>query len=459
MKEISRRDFLRWVSIAGGGTLLAGCSLLPKPTPTRTPEPTKTPTPEPTKTPTPEPPKLLEKIETGIPGLSVERYEAKFQNITSEVPESYRKALIEWLAQPYKTITDWIVKPEYDPKDPLTTFNPFGPKHDEQQCGLSYVGLGRIRPNHDAEYFYFDSSQNRFYTNLFVYGAMGCFGVMTDDDKKILNWETGKEYRLVGGGIPTRGRGTGTTLLSCDGKILYDVFTIPTDAPMISYDFKTKQALIIADVPRSTKTLIKDSQGETIPAQLSDDGNKLLLHFIDHTDPRRGLYLIDLNNWRVQFHLAKFANPGSSTDWSGTFLNEDGSLLYVRWDSILYNTVTGEKTVVRWPTFLSSDNDTASRNLHYIARLLGMFSATQWVDGQFGIMAYTPEGFFMINAPGWSFGPEKVDNDGTIYTGCGDVFKFEGGTYKLVKMGPDTEAKAKEDGKPIEVRVEKYSRE
>lgn len=467
--KLSRRELFKLSGAALGTILLGGCDLVsspppkeeltpiftPKPsssptreptitrtpeptvTPTRMPESTRTPTPESTLTPTPEPPKFLETIKVDIPGLTVERYAVKFQEITNEVPESDRRDIEEWVAQPEFRLADNNSR-DQSPKENLErVWNRLWPV--TCQFGQSFVTWGEIRPNHDRELFYYDGEGARFYTNIFATDAKGY--IASDVDKKILNCEQDARY------YPFYDR----ICMSRSGKILYPVILDQSLA-----DSKLpREAVIIADIPNGTKTVIKDSQLRLFDGDLTHDGDKLLVGLPAAIEAERGqmgmIYLLDLNTWQIQFQTPLRVEPY----WDERLLNENGSRLYINSTGYIFNTLTGEKEPVLWPTFLSSFWAAASPNLNYIVRGLGMFPAGSWVEGQWGIMAYTPDGFFMINSPDWSWPPYKVDNDGTIYTNRSDIFKFEGETYKLVKTGLEAQFKTKDSGKPIEVRVTK----
>lgn len=452
---VTRRDFLK-LSLVAVATALFGCKSFrggdPTSTPMRadtptsepihkkTPEAIRTAIPERTKTSIPEQPKLLEKIETGIPSLSVERYQAKFQDITNEVPDSYRKNLGQWVRQPE-------FSPEEGVKRWVGQTNELYGDIFPKQSGLSFIGIDTIRPNHRGEFFYFNGDGNRFYTNIMDYDRNRCGCIMGEgEEERILNWKT-KTYGLtttageVKEGFTTSLRVASEALtdISRNGKILYRV------------SGSERLVTIIADIPNGTKTLIKDSELRSITSKLSDDGNSLVLSFPDDTDSPRGTYLVDLNSWHIRFHTKESAYI--------THCNEDGSLLYLLFPVAkenleqyglgrighIHNTVTGEMKEVKWPTFFTLYDSDTSPNLNFMARTAGIFPSFTTVEGQWGIMAYTPEGFFIISAPEKSLSTRVIDNNGTIYTWQGDVFEFRDGTYKLVKTG---------DGKPIDVKVE-----
>lgn len=438
--KLSRRELFKLGGVTLGSILLSGCNVAPR---ARTPEPTKTPTPEPLK--------LTEIIKVAIPELAVEKYAVEFPEITKEVPESYRKDLKEWIAQPgpfslRESNATW--------KGPWWSIDQ---PHSlpVRQCDLSLLAWGEIIPDHGALYFYFDG-QSRFYS-LGIPGG-DSLDKISDEDRRILGWQ---KDALVGY----------TSIfnldLSRDGKILYNVHSLK--------DFKDRGATILADIPKRTKTVIRESWLHDITPELSDNGNKIALsftydaNFIYKGNPKRGIYLIDLDSWQVRFQLDRSSDT--------IFLNEDGSLLYVYRGcgghseptgypciGYIYNTLTGKEKLVEWPNYLMTKDGLvqvfnphgehfASPNLRFIARKLGMFPTAGEIAreeiGEWGISVHTPEWHFIISSPEKSFPPEKVDSDGTIYTTRGDIFKFENGTYRLAKIG---------DRKPIEVSVQRLNR-
>lgn len=461
--KVDRRGFLKVATLLGGGALLGACSPRPEPTPTALPQPTVRPTPEatptfpptrvptptreptrtrtptptrtpePTPTPTPEPPKLLERIKVDIPGLTVERYAVQFRDMTDEVPDTYRTNLGQWVRQPEFSPGGpkrWIDNKDsrfFPDQSPRT-----GRLHGES--GLSLIGVDRIRPNHPDEFYYFDGNGNRFYTNIVNYDYRNENIKAGKEEEGILNWQT-EWYGMTGKIVRTDILLGNHFCVSRDGKILYRALK---NLSLVATE--PESVIIIADIPHNTKILISDSKLQYMSARLSDGGDRLVLSFPGDTNPTRGTYLVDLNSWRVQFHAKESAYIAH--------FNEDSTLLYMLNTRVgyIYNTGTGEKKEIWWPGMLALYESIASRNLQFMARGVGMFASSTTVEGQWGTMVYTPEGFFTISSPTKSLWPWKVDNEGTIYTGRGDVFRFESGTYKLVKTG---------DGKPIEVEVTK----
>lgn len=432
--SISRRGFLKLVALVGGGALVSACSPSLEPTPTASPLPTARPTTEPTLTL--EPPRLLETIKVDIPDLTVEKYAVEFPEITNQVSESYKREFREYLAAgPYKEGVKRMTSPWYA-------------INGQEQCGSLFAGFDQIMPQRSAtEFFYFDGETGRFYTDIIPDGFLPKDYSSAENikdytvDKKVLGWEKcGVISWVVGSEI------TKHFVLSCNGKILYRVTNM-----LAGKD--TRYATVIADIPNATKIFIKDSRPQSVRAilpELTKDGNRLLLAFPNDFDPNRGTYLIDLRNWQSLFYTDEVSEP--------SFLSENGELLYLSPPTRdkygygvgnIYNVVTGEKDSIYWSIFYGATyQHVASANLHFIARTLGIFSSTRTEAGQFGIAAYTPEGFFTISSPKHSLRASEIGNDGTIYTYSGYIFRFEGGIYKLVKTG---------DAGSIEVNVRKVA--
>lgn len=371
-----------------------------------------TPIPEPTRTPTLELPRLLETIKLPMLGLTVEKYAANFEDITSEINEFHKQKVLKKEATP------------------LASVEQLPPWAWAAQCGSSVIYLDKFRPDPRVEYVFYNGNERRSYAVGIE--NVGPYGIPPDEDKKMLNWQVGADANIVADvnkGID----------MSCNGKFLYQMTDKPwlTGLPPIGGN----HAVIIADIPRATKTIIKDDRGRSFSflAELTDNGNRLFLSFPGDKDPQRGTYLIDLDNWQIQFHINESSDK--------IFLNEDGTIFYLHPDSFtsrvgyIYNTVTGEKTVVQWPYDWVSYGYITSPNLQYIV-------SQPWIFPPEKIIVYTPNGMFMISSPQKSLSPLKIDNNGTIHADSGDVFEFKDGTYKLDKTG---------DGKPAEVRVTKLS--
>lgn len=414
-RNLCRREFLRVGGLAFGGIVAAACSrgeLVATVTAKETPRLIR-------KSELLQPPEI---IEIAIPDLTIERYHGiEFEDITTEVPKPYQEGFKKWLENPALHN-----KPMLDDQGNVSEKKPYYYYHplNERQCGLSIIDADKIRLGHESEIFFFSGEENRFYANIM------------DGDDNLLGWK--RESMYINFFEP------GWVSISCNGKILYQK-RLSVEPPPNSI-----LAVILADVPNRTKTIIRDTQLRSFESELTADGNKLLLVLPGDPEAERGIggiqkiYLLDLNTWQVQCNITE---PYS---YLGKHLNEDGSSLYLNGTGCIYNTITKKETPVPWPEFKKSYGACSSRNLHYIARGLGMFSASEYVEGQWGIMAYTPEGFFMISASNWSFVPEEIDNDGTIYTKRWDVFRFENGIYKPVSARTETK-----DGKPIEIKIVK----
>lgn len=442
-ERLNRRDFLIRASLATAGVALAGCkpplsepSPIPKPEPpTRPPLPTKEPTkkstkePRPTDTPEPtttlEPPKILETIDIPeIPNLEIERYSVQFRELTDKVPSSFIEELSHWVSQP--EIQDGIPKRAFS-----------GARYDqaEEQCGLSFLGRRQITP-HRSERFYFNGDKKRIYQSV-TRGRNYLAGRDHTQDLEVL------ESLEIHGWLGITELG-----LSCDGKVLYRIN---------AQNGGWNHAYVIADYLNGTKTFIRDSEWRYCEPQLTADGSKLLMVFPDHPyhsqdgfsidfrEGEGGIHLINLEDWSIQFSLVQTQYPSRSVS-----LNENGSRLYSQVHHSLYNTETGMLVSnIKWPKILSyytHHGEYASPNLKFVQLMAGMFEAGGWVEGQWGIMVHTPEGFFLISAKERSMIPNMIYNDGTIVNSKGDVFGFKNGTYYLVETTSE---------EPIEVRIKK----
>lgn len=468
-EKLSRRDFLKLAGATFAEVVLSACAptplkptptteILPTPTktptktptrtptrpPTATPWPTRTEVPSPTPTPTPEPLKLIERVDLKIPGLSVEVYKTKFQEITGEVTPGFRQGYYNWFKEPlsqYFSRNHTIYEQFDHPFDPTSV----------PSCGSSVYTMGRLRERLAVEYFYYDGIHDRFYLNAVSRNDSFLDEVATDEDIRLLGWKSGRLSLAFQ---------SGEKVLSCDGKILYTIY----DNSSQKYG-QPPSATVIADIPNSTKIIIRDRQQSYITSQISPDGSKLLLHFEDEKNPKRGLYLIDLKSWRIQFHFDDFMFE----KYSDSFLNEDGSRLYLRNEDAIFDTVSGTRKRLDWATFLHSHhaysshpNIVPSRDLNYFAGVLPAPGAACLLSRenrnytsscQWAIEVLTPRGAFSIVSPGYSLLPKWIENDGTIHTSNHDILKFDGETYKIGQIGSWTQYQIKESGKPFSINV------
>lgn len=351
--------------------------------------------------------RLIETINLAVPGLTAEKYKVEFDEMF--VPFWTKQQIQSWLkdnrsnrdyrggGDPLKGETHWTVS---------------------SKCGVSFIGYGRIKLfGGFSNEFYFDGNTNKFYENVLPYRVGGMPNKAEQTDMEMLGWpDVSTTYYA-------------SEHISCNGKVLYGVYPPSYNDPL---KHLPSFAIIIADVPNSSKVVIKDKEsvGNPIVGRLSKEGNKLLLSFgYQSEDKSRGSYLIDLSSWRVIFH--------SDIASREPFLNKDGSLLYVSSGQsrdqfgYVYDTNTGEeKDFIWWPASLTSYEHVPSSNFNFIARTVGEFAAMTTVEGQWGIYAHTPEGIFHISSPQKSLIPTHVDDDGTIYT-YDSIFKFANGTYQL----------------------------
>lgn len=417
--RVSRRDFLRGALIAGAGALLPACS----------------PSPEPTRRPTPE------EINLDIPGLRIQKYKVTFEEIS--VPF--------WISRQIQSEVE-------DNKDWRIS----------SRCGSSLIGNGPIKLFDDWNYdFYFDGERSKFYGNVFPETV---YYPPTETDIRRFSNNAGTIDGYI---FEWHVDGTNSPKVLCDGKVLYNPYTLILDQIPTS-----RHGVVIADIPHSSKTVIKDESLSSLPIIALSAGNKLLISYGYFTNYRnQGSYLIDLNNWKVLFQTQIASHE--------PILNQDYTLLYVNSDcgynngyykeeeiGHLYDTNTGqEKDVIRWPTFqtmhehFASDSrimnehriegysrimqeHVASDNFSYIARKLEMFQSFSTELGQWGIIVCTREGFFIIYSPDKSLVPTAVDDNGTIYT-SDSIFVFKNGTYELAETA---------EKEPFEVRISKLKR-
>lgn len=398
---ISRRKFLKLGALLGGSLLLPGCL-----------------SPETPQSPTPESPEI---IRTELPGIIVERHTVDFQEITSQVPISYLEDVKKWLRE--SDFYFHLAGTEESPRGrQILVYNGFG---TIASCGLSFVDINVVRPDHKPELFYVDGNNDRVYADV-VHDGDFSFGkvMISEEDRRILN----RQYGAV---RPE------SIDMSCDGKILYRV-----SHPGIGGQKDPEVPAVLADISNGTKTFIK-GLGRRDITELTDDGNKLLLTLHanpDDTEIPGETFLINLNNWQVEFRL----NEPSLR--AVPLLNEDGSFLYLASEdpriAYVYNIATGEKTPVRWRGLgVYATPPIASPNLRFIARSDDLPSKA---------IIYTPEGVFRISRIRASVEegglyPLQIDNEGTLST-YSALFEFKDGTYELA---------ATRNGEPLEVHIAK----
>lgn len=372
----------------------------PTPTPTSTLEPTATYTPEPTSTPTPELAVLLETIDIPIPNLSIQKFAFQIEDITNELTDDHLRYFDE--VRKGKEIAEWC-----------------GNSFAASDSGITY----------DFQIIYYGRDDGRY------------FQLPLQQDRQLLAM-SGLEWSA-----------TAPDQLLCDNRILYSLNGYNSQR-----DDSTKEAVIIADFNNQTKSLIFDDQFRPMTVRISRDGKRLLLNFTFDEEQPRGAYLLDLNNWQIVHHVEE--EPG--VKFNIIDMNEDGSMLYkssIRQREFgdsedrvgyLIDVASGGTTRLDWPNrFSVYENTAVSPNLKYISRALSMWDTHKGgvVEGQWGMLVYTPSGYFQISSPNISFHAARIDNDGTIYTRGGaeaEVFKFENGTYRLVSTS---------DGNPLDVDV------
>lgn len=477
-KELSRREFLRLAGLTAAGSLTACLSTAPTTTekspPPRTPgltqtvpEPKRTSIPvkpkipnlsaEPTKEPTPKPLEFIEKIDCEVPGIVIEKYRATYEDITDEVFPSFKQKLEGWL-EPSKLA----------PKTPgeICSLSPTGLSWRSDlplQSGLTIISGDEIRNQYQEMFFYHNG---RYYINIPAYYESSRqfeaidykeTGPMGNDDLEVLDWSSGFVVGIVG--------------VSSKGQILYHVSDMVED--YFDPNKIPRHALILADIPNKTKTVIRNEQFQFASSSLSADGDSLYLYFgrviqevVEAREPMHGsnVYkdilrerdfdpiVIDPNNGRLKFRFDE------RPDWMAGELNEDGSKIMVAGSEIYNDPVThrsytestiniktGERTPILWPSNLSySSGHVLSPNHKFICRFEGFFYPKY--DFNLGSMwdplVYTPNGFFKIG----NFNSIKVwriSNQGTIYSDRGDVFQYINGSYKAVQISEDIKEEVK----------------
>lgn len=270
-EHLSRRDFLRLSSLLAVSLATTACQpttaekTISRPTPVPTvpfPSPYLSlsdilapPTSETKPTSVPVPPELIEFTPLPIPDLTRDTYRVSFSDITAEVPK-YLKIDIRGRR---RTIPSWWhILYRY--------------------CHPYLINFEVIRENQPPEfYIYNEYVPGRFYlANIIAKDSSSRNPQLCEEDKNLSGFSEGQVY---------------IDSLSCDGKILYHV---------ISFG-KFAQAIIIADIPGSTKTVIKDGQQRPLTAELSDDGQRLFLTLpAVSPQPLRTTYLFDLaKNWTL----------------------------------------------------------------------------------------------------------------------------------------------------------------
>lgn len=408
--KVSKREFLKLAALVGAGGLLAACGIEPR--------------------------KKPETIPVDIPGVSVERHYVTFEDITGQVPGSFKEDLLEVMEQrridPYSTRAAVIFNDQIYPS--LSLFPSDARIYD--QCGSSIIAYGRKEPEGsiNGTIFYFSETTGQFYSldiktpADMPYDDQGLWSLKIRPD--VLNEEDRKLW-----GLKNTKLNIGEALLfdvSCNGRILYRI------------GFPRIRARIIADIPNGTKTVLRyelKNEHDFVDTQMSDDGKTLLIAFYP-----RSVYLIDLDTWRVRYE-ADLRNYDHEL-----FLSGDGGLLYIENDTrpfvpenkkagYLHNATTGDVSHIWWPEEVLETSFwtiNASSNLQFIAR-----EFRDDAKESEGIVVKTPSGLFKIemNQLGANYfntdlrketflPPFVIKDDGTIYTRMGDYFKFEGDTYK-----------------------------
>lgn len=381
----------------------------------------------------PEPIKLIETIDVGIPGISIERYSTKIKDITSSVTEEYQQSIEDMFAQ------DSYSWPEF-----------------RQQ---NHLFMNVAKPS----VLFFDFNRGDIYYN----GSNGKFytGLKKGDEE--ISPETALTLWYAD--------------ISADGKILYTRFIpYPRENRRITGD-----EYFLVDTETSTKIVIKNLREKplvtfgislTAPdfeVKLVADGSKLLVSFFE--EPDRKSYLIDLGNWAAQpldvdnriTYLEVDNSLGNLlTGHQNNLLgpnrrlvpNHDGSLIYAPYADLLsdsfdhqgaiIDTESGEKNLVTWPFRLKSDiPHIASPDFNYIAQKVQVGGPYVHSPGAWGTAVSTSEGFFLIDGIDRNVTPIRIYDNGNLFVIIGGeevLLAFNGDTYEII---------ATESGEPVELDI------
>lgn len=406
------------------------------PEPTNTPRPPSDPIPTQTTEATPKSIELIETIEVGIPGLSIERYRSPILDITSSAAEEYQQS-----------IEDMFVEDNYS--WPKFRENHLFMNVAEPSVVFSEVSrMGNI---------YYNGLSEKFYTNL------------KKGDEKI-----SPETSLM----------LGFDDISADGKILYHRrLPYPRENPRI-----TTVEYFLLDIENSTKIVIRnlrdkplvswsepgDDSPQAVPdfeVKLTEDGNKLLVSFFE--EPDRGSYLIDLSSKAVQpldidngiVYLLVDNSLGAGTNnrlgpSRHLVSNHDGSLIFAPYNDLLtssfdrygaiIDTVTGEKTILPWPgRHKSKPPHIASPEFDFIAQKVQIGGPFVHSPGAWGTAVSNSEGFFLFDGLDRNVTPKRIYDSGNIFVSVGGqevLLAFNGNSYEIM---------ATEDGDPVEIEITK----
>jgi len=254
--------------------------------------------------------------------------------------------------------------------------------------------------------------------------------------------------------------------ISSDGKFLYNLSYLKeteeddslvgiNEGATVLFDQSHSKKFILRYLPKNQRVFeykdaaVSKKTGKEIPRkisfpghidnmQMSKSGRVLQFGFNKHPKNFQvgDLYFIDLNSdMRVLYHQTDTCNSGKGYNYR---FSEDESIYFT--GSHLVNIFTGKTVRPRWyrwdPTDFYTETFAMSSDCNYISARFGVFSASTFVEGQWGLEVHTPKGHYVINSPTTSLFEGKVQNDGTIMDSRGYVLEFHYDTYKCVK-GPN----------------------
>jgi hypothetical protein len=394
LKELNRRDFLQILGFTALGAAAACAPEAPAtPSPTPTESPTLTPAPTRTATPDIRPnsvPQTSEKHDS-IPGLSIETWKnVPFVDVTPFFSSEEQQNL--FIALQKRTNAGSVDRSYlYDPSPRFF-------------CDMIKLSKGDRYPTESVYY-------NPLYGK--VYAGFGQLG----RDEDIVGWPR------VFTTVPTG---------SLNGKVIYGV-TCLQDTQVFTECDPAHQAIIVADIPQQTKTIIREVDGTYTTYSLSADGNTLLID--RHGED--GAYIVNVSDWSIKKHISnKLSFNGKSA------INEDGSkisILEKEWITIL-DVATQQTERFYWPTNLSHLTEKASPNFDYFATTVALFPSNTTEPGQWGVLVKTPHGFEWITSPKRvaSFSVARILNDGTVVTGSYFIKPDKDGKYtEAIRMSDD----------------------
>lgn len=242
-------------------------------------------------------------------------------------------------------------------------------------------------------------------------GEPGFYSGFEDDNDQLLDWSgflTARTENLAEKNlakIHPRFRRLGATSLSNNGKAVYLLGRAEQGR------FQEQQAVVLADLASSTKTVIKLSPRFSPRAQISQDGSTLALeidnynNFYARSSSSPSIYILDVSSLSVRTVID--TSPSSTFHLSG-----DGEQLYLpeanKKASTIVDLKTGTRHMLSW-----------AANVYRYAYGSGASADFQYFlsGAELGILVNTPDGrtIHIISSSANDM-PEEITSDGTIYT-------------------------------------------